>query len=148
MTDRTPIFKHGHIIKLTRLLNMLYRPAEIADEIGVNVDTVYRSYLPAGAPYERDQEGNIWINGPAFREWAFVQIGARKRKKHPLEDGEGWCLKCNQVVKIQKPKARATNRYLALIQGKCPICGSKVNRAISHAVLDQISQNGKGASHE
>jgi len=47
---RQPLLKHCHIIKLGRLLNMLYKPSEIAEEIGVAQDTVYRSYLPAGAP--------------------------------------------------------------------------------------------------
>jgi len=41
---RIPQLKHQHIIKLSRLLNMLYKPSEIAEEIGVSVDTVYRSY--------------------------------------------------------------------------------------------------------
>ena len=40
---RQPVLKHTHIIKLGRLLDMMYKPAEIADEIGVTPDTVYRS---------------------------------------------------------------------------------------------------------
>jgi len=36
---RQPQLKHTHIIKLDRLLDMLYRPAEIAEKTGVNPDT-------------------------------------------------------------------------------------------------------------
>lgn len=129
MTDRKPFFKRENIIKLQRLLNMNYKPAEIAAEIDVNIDTVYRSYLPAGAPHERDKNGNIWIHGVSFREWAYTIAGARKRKKYDLKAGEGWCMRCNRPVEILNPRIKSVNRYISMNQGTCPKCGGKVNRA-------------------
>lgn len=131
MIERTPLFKRNTIIKLTRLLNMQYKPRELADEIGINADTVYRGYLPAGAPHTRDRAGNIWIEGTSFREWAMTHTGARKRTKHPLTESEAWCFKCNRPVTIINPRVKPSNRYLALIQGTCQQCGARVNRGIS-----------------
>ena len=31
---RKPLLKHTHIVKLGRLLNMMYRPTELAEELG------------------------------------------------------------------------------------------------------------------
>lgn len=45
---RQPTLKHTQIVRLARFLDMMYRPSEVAEEIGVTQDTVYRSYLPAG----------------------------------------------------------------------------------------------------
>ncbi|MHB8135699.1 MAG: hypothetical protein ACYDH1_15935 [Anaerolineaceae bacterium] len=128
MNKRKPLFKREQLIKLQRLLDMLYKPSEIADEIGVSKDTVYRSYLPAGAPHERDKLGSIWIHGPSFREWVLNQVGARQRTKHELQLNEAWCLTCNKPVAIQNQKERPVNRYLNLIYGYCPDCKTKVNR--------------------
>lgn len=126
---RQPLLKHQHIIKLSRLLNMLYKPAEIAEEIGVATDTVYRSYLPAGCPYTRDGEGNIWIHGPTFVAWARETISKKKSERAGLPDDHAWCMKCNQAVQLINPKTKRVNRYLELQQAHCPYCGGKVNRA-------------------
>lgn len=81
---RQPHLKHQHIVKLGRLLNMLYKPAELAEEIGVTQDTIYRSYLPAGLPHTRDDQGNVWIHGPAFVSWARETISRRQNKRAGL----------------------------------------------------------------
>ncbi len=126
---RTPQLKHQHIVKLGRLLNMLYKPSEIAEEIGVATDTIYRSYLPAGLPYIYDGEGNIWIHGPAFVSWARETISKKKSERAGLPDGQAWCMKCNQAVQLIDPKIKVINRYLELMQARCPHCGGRVNRA-------------------
>ncbi len=126
---RQPVLKHAHIVKLGRLLNMMYKPSEIAEEIGVAQDTVYRSYLPAGLPHVRDEQGNVWIHGPAFIAWAKETITKRKSQRKGLPDNHAWCMKCNQPVPIQNPKIKPINRYLELVQGKCPTCRCTVNRA-------------------
>ena len=56
---RRSVLKHTHIIKLGRLLDMIYKPSEVAEEISVTTSTIYGSYLPAGLPYIRDAKGNI-----------------------------------------------------------------------------------------
>ena len=54
---------------MRKLLDMLYTPKELAEEIGINVRQVYKVYIPAGCPNERDDYRHIWINGRAFQEW-------------------------------------------------------------------------------
>lgn len=126
---RTPHLKHQHIVKLGRLLNMMYKPSEIAEEIDLAVDTIYRSYLPAGLPHLRDEEGNIWIHGPAFISWARETISKKKNQRAGLPDNHAWCMKCNQAVALINPKTKEVNRYLELLQARCPQCGGVINRA-------------------
>lgn len=129
MSDRQPKLARAQIIRLGRLIHMKYRPSEIADLLGVNVDTVRRSYLQAGCPHERDQQGNIWIIGTVFRSWADEVIAERKRKKSkPMDEDEAWCVKCNKRVKIINPTIKPVNHYLELLQSVCESCGSIVNR--------------------
>jgi len=133
MTDRKPLFKHEQIIKLSRLLDMMYKPTEIAKEINVSVDTVYRSYLPAGAPHTRDKSGAIWIHGLSFSEWVRSQPKTRPIKgKRSLKINEAWCMRCNKPVEIQNPKRKKVNIHISMIKGICPNCGTKINRIISN----------------
>lgn len=135
MTDqvkqsRAPRMRREIIIRLGRLLNMRYKPSELADEIGVSVDTVYRTYLKAGCPFERDKNNQIWIIGVDFREWAHeVTIQGKHTPGRALSEGEAWCLRCNQAVLMTGAKIKAVNRYLELLQGTCARCGARVNRA-------------------
>lgn len=126
---RQPLLKHTHIVKLGRLLDMLYKPAEIAEEIGVTNDTVYRCYLPAGVPHARDERGNIWIHGPAFAAWARETISKKQSQRAGLPPGHAWCMKCNQAVLLIEPKVKAINRYIEILQAQCPHCLKTVNRA-------------------
>lgn len=125
---RKPHLKHLQIVRLGRLLDMLYRPAEIADEIGVTVDTVYRSYLPAGLPSTRDNKGNIWIHGTAFASWARETITRKKNRRQPLLEGQAWCVRCNQPVDMRSPTIRPLNRVIELEISRCPHCGTTISR--------------------
>jgi ssDNA-binding Zn-finger/Zn-ribbon topoisomerase 1 len=119
------------------LLDMMYKPAEIARDLGVTVDTIYRSYLPAGAPCEKDAKGNVWIHGESFANWAKIYLehrrphGRARVLKEKMLDDQVYCLKCNQVVQPAelhngRPNGHGvTNRY-----GKCPQCGHRVFRFI------------------
>jgi hypothetical protein len=129
---RKPLLKHIHIIRLGRFLDMLYRPAEIAEEIGVITDTVYRSYLPAGLPCLRDGKGNIWIHGPAFAAWARATVSQKRSRRIGIPEGYAWCMRCNQAVEMISPTVRNLNRSLDLLQAKCPLCGGIVNRGRAH----------------
>ena len=126
---RQPLLQHQHIVKLSRLLNMLYKPSEIADEIGVSTDTVYRCYLPAGLPHTRDRKGNIWIHGPAFVSWARETISQKKSKRHGLPDDHAWCMKCNRAVELIHARIVFSNRYIEIVQAHCPDCSTLINRA-------------------
>lgn len=126
---RQPLLKHTHIIKLGRILNMMYKPAELAEEIEINIDTIYRSYLPAGLPCSRDHYGHIWIHGPSFVKWAKETVAKHKKARSGLQLGQAWCMKCNQAVELIDPIVKPINRYLEMLQAHCPHCGKKVNRA-------------------
>lgn len=128
---RTPLLKHTHIVKLGRLLNMMYKPSEIAEELGLSPDTIYRSYLPAGLPHTRDPHGGIWIHGPAFVAWARETVSKRKAKRQGLLPGHAWCMKCNAAVPLVDPRVVYSARYMEILQANCPTCDGLVNRAQS-----------------
>ena len=126
---RKPTFKHGQ--KLARLLDMLYKPAEIAKELDVTYDTVMRSYVPAGCPVTRDDTGHIWIHGLTFAKWAREQIAARKKRNgEKLPADLAYCFGCKKRVKfpLNPKKIIPVNRFLEMMQAPCPICGKKVNK--------------------
>lgn len=118
----------AQLIKLVRLLDMKYRPSEIADELGITAETVTRSYLPAGAPFERDKANNIWIHGLTFAAWV-RSVTERRKEMGRLEDGQGFCFKCMKAVEMIRPRRKHQGRYTSIWQGKCPVCAGKVNRA-------------------
>lgn len=129
-----PTFNHSQIKKLIRLLDMMYKPSEIADEIGVSVDTIRRSYIPAGLPIEKDTTGHTWINGASFAKWAKEQKPSRKKVgSGKMPDDQAFCLRCKKSVPfpINPQKIIPINRYLEMMQATCPICGVKVNKARS-----------------
>jgi len=126
---RQPHLKHTQIIRLGRILNMMYKPSELAEEIKINPDTIYRSYMPAGLPHTRDEQGSVWIHGPAFVAWAKETITKKRSKRVGLPEGQAWCVNCHRAVVMIQPQIKPVNRYLEILQAKCPRCGRTVNRA-------------------
>lgn len=109
---------------------MMYKPSELAVEIGVTTDTIVRSYVPAGLPYTREKN-HMWIYGPAFVHWAKNTNAQRKAHQHTLAVDEAWCMKCNQAVAMQHLSRRPAKRHVDLLQGTCPHCGHAVYRMCS-----------------
>jgi hypothetical protein len=116
------------IAKLPRLLHMKYAPSELAEEIGCNVDTIYRSFVKSGCPHERDDKGHIWIVGDLFRAWAQETIQHHPRAVKMAED-EAYCLHCRKVVKMKFEGIRPANLYAEFVTGRCIECGARVNRS-------------------
>jgi endogenous inhibitor of DNA gyrase (YacG/DUF329 family) len=111
---------------------MEYKPSELAEELGVNVLTVYRRYIPAGCPHRKDEHGQIWIHGESFAVWAQgIHKQERAKKDKVLQSGEGWCLTCKKVVVIQNPHTRPLRGKAGLMEGICPVCGRKVTRTVT-----------------
>jgi DNA-directed RNA polymerase subunit RPC12/RpoP len=110
--------------RLQRLLNMMYRPSEIAEEIGFEVRQVYRVYIPLGLPHERDERKNIWINGVVFRDWILETY-----QKTELEDHQAFCLTCKQPVPIQEPE-KHEKEGLIYLTCHCPECGRKIAKIL------------------
>ena len=123
--SKTPHMTRVQISRLPRLLWMKYTPAEVAAEIGVTIDQIYRSYLPAGCPHARDESGHIWMEGAEFREWALRTF---KHASAGMGENQAYCLRCRKPVEIVQPMIRPTNRYLELVRGKCAECGATVHR--------------------
>jgi hypothetical protein len=138
--NRKPKFGRSQMLRLSRLLNMRYTPAEIAREIGVSVDTVYRSYIPAGCPAEQGPDRRIWIVGTEFRNWV-LSLQTHKQT-HPAcaEPGVGWCFHCAKPVRVVNASIHPVNYYLERLQGACEYCGKVVNRL---QAVD--AQQGEGA---
>jgi hypothetical protein len=101
----------------------------LADEIGCAADTIYKSYIPAGCPHERDAEGNLWIVGTDFETWArktFVRKPKHVRSTNMGRD-QAWCMKCKKPVDVIGIEIGDRDR-VEMITGRCRECDSKVNR--------------------
>ena len=127
---RLPRISRGIQHKLMRLLYMEYKPSEIAHELGVTVKTIYDSYIPAGLPFRKDQNGNLWIVGTVCRDWAntVLQKGQRyahQRNKKPLAEDQAYCITCRSVRTISKvtyKRKLSSNRIM--IYAVCSVCGN------------------------
>jgi hypothetical protein len=108
--------------RLVKLLDMMYAPSELAEEVGFTVRQVYRVYISAGCPHERDSNNRVWINGKVFREWANEVY-----KKRNLAGDEAFCLTCKKAVKAVNPVEKKKDRliYWSCV---CPNCGRKIAR--------------------
>jgi hypothetical protein len=130
MTDDTWGFQarlkmpHNVIVKAPGLLPMMYRTRELAQELGISRRTLVR-WAQLGAPHKRDRRGHVWIHGRLFASWVESHRGGRSRRKLQLD--QAYCLRCNQVIVMEDPRPRKVGN-MTLLGGKCPDCGSKVNR--------------------
>jgi uncharacterized protein with PIN domain len=110
---------------LLKLLDMLYLPSEIAEEVGFNKRQIQRVYVPAGCPVVEDKKGHIWINGKQLREWILSVY-----QKQELKQNEAFCLTCKHSFVMRNPDRKQKGNlfyYLAI----CPECGRKVARIIT-----------------
>jgi len=113
--------------RLKGLLNMLYTPRELAEQVEIEKQQVYRVYIPMGCPNERDSRGHIWINGAAFFEWY-----QQHYPKFKLAVDEAFCLTCKQPVKMLDPE-KVEKNGLIFFECSCPACGRKLARIIGKA---------------
>lgn len=111
--------------RLKRLLDMMYKPSELAEEIGIDVNQVYRVYLDMGCPHERDRRKHYWINGKAFYEWY-----DNTYKKLKLMPGEAYCKTCNKAVKMVNPVQKQKGGLIYDLSN-CPHCNRKLTRIIT-----------------
>ena len=118
---------HAAIVRAPGLLPMLYRPSEIAVELGVPAHMV-RRWVGVGVPHERDGRGHIWINGRQLADW--VETQRQSRRGPELGPDEGYCMRCRRAVSISQPLRRANGRARVL-SGACPLCGAAVNRGVA-----------------
>ncbi|MDP1545717.1 MAG: hypothetical protein Q8L87_06820 [Anaerolineales bacterium] len=112
--------------RLKGLLNMLYTPRELADEIGIQINQVYSAYVSLGCPLERDERGHIFINGKVFYEW-YLQTYPKLR----LAEDETFCKTCKCGVKIHQPK-RKKKGGLVYVLSVCPDCGRGLTKILEY----------------
>jgi len=115
--------------RLNRLLDMMYKPSEIAEEVGFNVRQVYRVYIKLGCPNQRDRRNHIWINGKSFVNWYQETFPKLKVKQDQV-----FCLTCKKAVDLVEPiknKKDGLNYLLSF----CPLCGRKLVKIISNKKL-------------
>lgn len=112
----------GQRMRLAKLLNMLYMPSELAEEIGFSTRQIYRVYIPAGCPHERDTRKHIWINGVDFAAWYEATY-----PKQTLGKDEAFCLTCKKAVKMKNPEEKKKGKLLYWVCD-CPNCGRKLSR--------------------
>ncbi len=124
----------SQVARLKGLLDVLYKPGEIAKQLGLEVRTIYRSHIPAGAPVQRDESGRMWIPGVAYRDWAKATLQQRKAGgQHAGSLKEGYCMRCNRMVEMVDAHRRRDEDQIGkagLISGRCPVCRGKVNRFV------------------
>jgi hypothetical protein len=110
--------------RLKRLLDMDYKPSELASEIGFDTEQIYKAYLPLDCPNVRDQKGYVLINGLEFRNWYIENY-----PKTHLEKNETFCKTCRKAVLILKPVSH-TKKNTEYLLSECPNCGRKLSKFV------------------
>jgi len=110
--------------RLKGLLDMFYKPSELAQELGINQDKIYMVYIPLGCPHHRDGRRYIQINGKEFMEWYL-----KKYQKAKVKEDETFCKSCRKPVKIIGGFITKRNN-LTYMLSSCPICGRKLSKII------------------
>ena len=111
--------------RLQNLFDMMYRPSEIAEEIGFEKRQIYRVYIPLGLPVERDSGNHVWINGMVFKDWILEYYAKVK-----LKENEAFCLTCKKPVEIIDPIYKEIN-LLYFITCVCKNCGRNISKIIT-----------------
>jgi hypothetical protein len=111
--------------RMRRLLPMEYRPSEVAEALGVCADTVRRGWVRSGAPHRRDATGHIWICGTDLAAWLRSMQATTSVE---LQEGEAYCLHCQDAVTVEGPIEREVCGPAVLVRGVCACCGSGVAR--------------------
>lgn len=113
-------------MRLKKLLDMQYRPSELAAIVGFSQRQIYRVYIQLGAPYEKDKTGHLWINGRQFAHWY-----AENFPKTVIDKNQAFCLSCKRAIDIEKSTKKQKGKISYLLC-KCPNCGRKIAKIVSN----------------
>jgi hypothetical protein len=130
--SNAPRITRASMRRTMRLLNMEYKPSELAEELGISTKTIYNTYLPAGLPHRRDKADNIWIVGTAFVEWADAVLDKNSRsadkRKEPIGENQGYCMSCKKVTDFKTiTRRRIMSNNRVMVYGACSECGKKMS---------------------
>lgn len=132
---------HQVIVKAPRLLPMLYTAREMAEELALPEGTL-RDWFLRGAPHTRDARNHLWVHGRHFADWIEEQRKSRRRRAdRKLQEGEGYCLRCNQIVFMIDPVVRHIKGKLYHTKGRCPDCGCTINRGGRYGRTAELPQS-------
>jgi hypothetical protein len=123
-----------------RLLDMEYKPSEIAAELSTDNRHILR-LVEAGAPARKDEKGRFWIHGRNFALW-LENVAPKNDKelkaRHEVKDNEAYCVVCRKFVIYKEHLQRGRISY-----GTCPE-GHKTARFFSK----KSNIKGKVKNHE
>ncbi len=125
--QRVPL-PHLAIVRAPGLLPMLYRPSELAEELGVSA-AVVREWIDKGLPYQRDHRGHLWIDGRQVTEW--VKVTRQRPTGSKMAEDQAYCFRCCRAVELRDPVAQYHGKQ-TLLSGVCPQCGGTINRGSRH----------------
>ena len=126
-SQRVPL-PHLAIVRAPGLLPMLYRPSELAEELGVSA-AVVREWADKGLPHQRDHRGHLWMDGRQVTEW--VQVTRQRPAGSKMAEDQAYCFRCCRAVELRDPMARQRGKQI-LLSGVCPQCGGTINRGSRH----------------
>ena len=114
-----------------------YTAPEVADLLGVAVGTV-RFWMRQGLPCLMDSRPFL-IPGDELKTWLTVR---RAQRRQACQPDEIFCFGCRAPRRPQPGTVTIVlrNAKTTIIKGRCPVCGSKMNRGGSVARLDDMKR--------
>ncbi len=109
------------------LLDMLYKPAELARELFVEKPAVYE-WTRNGMPHKKDDKGRLWVHGIKAGEWVLFQSTKRQKEKIAIPQGMIFCMKCQKPTKYKNAKHEYLTSGRIMVKAICTICGMQVRQ--------------------
>ena len=129
----------GHaVLRAARLMDMLYKPSEIAEELKIKKRAIYDVLIPLGLPHRRDEKGRIWLHGPAVREWLET---ATRGPKYKLATDEMFCLRCFAPRAFDKASLTKSGKFV-MAQATCPECGAQMYKGVGKRAALALARKG------
>lgn len=113
--------------KFLGLLDMVYKPSELAEILNLSAKTIYK-YVEQGLPVRKDRYGHIWINGKALAGWGKSMLSTGRKVRLVGKD-DFYCLGCKAAVHQEVYTARRSRRVM-LLKGVCPVCGTTITKFV------------------
>jgi len=126
------------VMRAARLLDMMYKPSEIAYELKIQQRAIYEVLIPLGLPHERDEHGHIWLHGLTVREWLET---ATRGPKYKLANDEMFCLRCFAPRTFKAARLTKSGKFV-MASTVCPVCGSPMSKGVGKRVALNLVRQG------
>jgi hypothetical protein len=134
-TPRSKLLTQAQRERSRGLLDMLYSPVELAEELAlVNQDYVHHTLLKRGLPSITDQSGHVWIRGTDVLPWYTKFSQSHKHKTRP---DQAYCMKCKLARRV-KPSTREIVMFgnVKMQKANCAVCGTITYKALPRRAPD------------